>query len=300
MLIQAGDSEVLRDEITLLAHKATLAGVNVTHELYEDMVHIFQIFSWLPAAEAAINSVGRWVRVTLPRIEDERRAERPSRSGLKTGEWMIDETGAGGSHLVGADGKDSGLPIGHVNSPPTATDRARGALRLDLKGPSIDMDFLPSSGSRSGSPTPTGSPARSPILPRSPEHIDRLCASPLRRAFTGFATSHHVSPASSPPLPSSSVRHRRLTQSAANMHASPATSIHGTSNPVSPSRRPRSPTMSVQPQPTTRARSMSHSDIFHLVEEYVEGGAANETVVYAPGGEVRSVGVLGEEEEDER
>lgn len=58
--------------------------------------------------------------------------------------------------------------------------------------------------------------------------------------------------------------------------------------------------MSVQPQPTTRARSMSHSDIFHLVEEYVEGGAANETVVYAPGGEVRSVGVLGEEEEDER
>jgi acetyl esterase/lipase len=38
MLIQAGDSEVLRDEITLLAHKATLAGVDVRHELYEDAV----------------------------------------------------------------------------------------------------------------------------------------------------------------------------------------------------------------------------------------------------------------------
>lgn len=38
LLIQAGDAEVLRDEITLLAHKATLAGVEVRHELYEDAV----------------------------------------------------------------------------------------------------------------------------------------------------------------------------------------------------------------------------------------------------------------------
>ena len=38
LLIQGGDSEVLRDEITLLAHKATLSGVKVRHELYEDAV----------------------------------------------------------------------------------------------------------------------------------------------------------------------------------------------------------------------------------------------------------------------
>lgn len=38
LLIQAGDAEVLRDEITLLAHKATIAGVEVQHELYEDCV----------------------------------------------------------------------------------------------------------------------------------------------------------------------------------------------------------------------------------------------------------------------
>lgn len=38
MLIQSGDAEVLRDEITLLAHKATLAGVSIEHELYEDAV----------------------------------------------------------------------------------------------------------------------------------------------------------------------------------------------------------------------------------------------------------------------
>lgn len=43
MLIQAGEAEVLRDEITLLAHKATLVGVQVMHELYEDGVSSFDI-----------------------------------------------------------------------------------------------------------------------------------------------------------------------------------------------------------------------------------------------------------------
>ncbi len=33
LLIQCGDSEVLRDEITLLAHKATRSGVKVRHEM---------------------------------------------------------------------------------------------------------------------------------------------------------------------------------------------------------------------------------------------------------------------------
>ena len=51
--------------------------------------------------------------------------------------------------------------------------------------------------------------------------------------------------------------------------------------------------------PTTRARSTSHSDIFHLVEGYTEGGPANQTVVYGPEGEVRSVGVLGEQDEED-
>jgi len=40
LLIQAGDAEVLRDEIILLAHKATLAGVQVRHELYDDAVKL--------------------------------------------------------------------------------------------------------------------------------------------------------------------------------------------------------------------------------------------------------------------
>jgi len=38
VLIQAGDAEVLRDEAKLLAYKASCAGVQVMHELYEDAV----------------------------------------------------------------------------------------------------------------------------------------------------------------------------------------------------------------------------------------------------------------------
>lgn len=38
LLIQAGEAEVLRDEITLLAHKASQAGVVVEHEIFEDCV----------------------------------------------------------------------------------------------------------------------------------------------------------------------------------------------------------------------------------------------------------------------
>ena len=40
LLIQSGDVEVLRDEITLFAHKAKLAGVEIRHEMYEDGVRL--------------------------------------------------------------------------------------------------------------------------------------------------------------------------------------------------------------------------------------------------------------------
>lgn len=302
LLIQAGDSEVLRDEITLLAHKATLAGVNVTHELYEDMVHIFQMFTFLPAAEAAIKSIGRWVQVTLPRIEEEARLHKPGRLGVGAGEGMTNEMEDGRSKVVGADGEEVDMPFGQAEIMPDEVDavRDRGALQLnisrDSEEPSIDIDSLPSSSS--GSVTPTGSRARSPLHPLSPDTSDRPSAPLLRRALTAFASSSTLplSPADSPP-PATSVRRRRPTAGSASIHASPAAS-----NPVSPTpsgrRRPRSPTISAQTHPTTRARSMSHSDILHLVEGYTEGGAANETVVYSPGGEIRSVGVLGQQDDD--
>lgn len=299
MLIQAGDSEVLRDEITLLAHKATLAGVNVTHELYEDMVHVFQALAFLPAAKAALTSIGRWMRVTLPRIGDEAKLQKPGRLRVGAAEGMTEELESRPSRVVGADGEEVDMPIGPVEGMPdeVAAVHDRSALRLNLppntEEPSIDIDSLPSSSS--GSPTPTRSRARSPVQPLSPDFTGRSSAPLLRRAFTALASSSTLnSPPTSPPPPVPSVRRRRPTAGAASKHES---------NPVSPTpsirRRPRSPTLSAAAHPTTRARSQSHSDISHLVEGYVEGGAANETVVYAPGGEVRSVRVLGLDDDED-
>jgi len=67
LLIQAGDAEVLRDEITLLAHKATLAGVQVIHELYEDAIHVFQAYPFLDASRRSFQSMRTFVRETLPK-----------------------------------------------------------------------------------------------------------------------------------------------------------------------------------------------------------------------------------------
>lgn len=311
MLIQSGDSEVLRDENTLLAHKATLAGVQVTHELYEDMVHVFQMFTFLPAARTAINSVGRWVRNTLPKIQEESRlVPRDMGEGVEAemddGARLVDQDGEAVGHAGTGRAEVTSEEIAAISD---LEDRGRiptrSSLRLDVDPtvdqPSIDLDSLPCSASRSGSPTPTGSPVRrtsdpfdAPPGPQAPR---------LRRALTAFATSTPTTPVHTSTQPST--RRRRRTQGAASLHASPAGSIANLtyslspSNPVSPTpsirKRLRSPTVS-STYPSTRERSQSHSDIFHLVEEYFEGGAANETTVYTPGGQVQYRGVLGEDE----
>ena len=281
------------------------------------MVHVFQMFTWLPAAKVAINSVGRWVRTVLPRLEE----ERSRRCAQDVGDGVDGEMDSPVTRTIRE--KRSGLnrTVGRTNGFGVARAKASeqrrratafNSLHLDVDDPmddrpTVDIDSLPASSSRSGSPTPTASPI-SPTT-AEPTSLPPTHAPQLRRALTAAATYHDTSagssPANSPPGPSNRLRARRRTQGAASLHAashSASTSTSNPSNPVSPSpsirMRLRSPSSASTAQPSTRHRSQSHSDIFHLVEGYVDGGAANETVVYAPGGEVRSVGVLGEDEED--
>jgi hypothetical protein len=67
LLVQSGDAEVLRDEITLLAHKATLSGVSVQHELYEDAVHVFQMFPFLATARKSFSCAREFAFRILPK-----------------------------------------------------------------------------------------------------------------------------------------------------------------------------------------------------------------------------------------
>lgn len=85
LLIQCGDAECLRDEGTLLAHKASMAGVQVYHEVYEDCPHgkprqhgdgepilsqsaVFQALFFLEAAKKAFRSHRNFVKRVLPAI----------------------------------------------------------------------------------------------------------------------------------------------------------------------------------------------------------------------------------------
>ncbi|KAK8846560.1 hypothetical protein IAR55_005646 [Kwoniella newhampshirensis] len=321
MLIQSGDSEVLRDEITLLAHKATLSGVHVTHELYEDMVHVFQQFPFLASSAVAISSIGRWVRMTLPNVEEETKV---GRLGDEVDENMDDEMLSEKARVVNEIGQETGLPdIGTKSGPPKTPKRHPLQFETGEDGPTVDIDSLPVE--ESGSPTPTKDRSgfafgSGIILPAS--QSDSNAPTPVSASVSASAsapTQPHTHPglrrsqtSTLPPASPSStpVRHRRPTTislqvSPAIPPTSPTYSQSAlSSNPVSPSpsarsRRLRSGSgVTYNPQPSTRARSRSHSDIFSLVEGYVEGGAANETVVYAPGGEVKRVGVLGEDDEE--
>ncbi|MEO8458098.1 MAG: alpha/beta hydrolase [Chloroflexota bacterium] len=63
MLIQVGDHEVLLSDATRYAEKAQAAGVDVTIEVFDEMIHVFQIFAgMLPEAQQAIDKIGEWVK----------------------------------------------------------------------------------------------------------------------------------------------------------------------------------------------------------------------------------------------
>lgn len=53
MLIQVGDAEVLLDDSTRLAERAKAVGVDVTLEVWDEMIHVFQgLAPMLPEGQA--------------------------------------------------------------------------------------------------------------------------------------------------------------------------------------------------------------------------------------------------------
>jgi phosphinothricin tripeptide acetyl hydrolase len=63
MLLQVGDAEVFLNDATRLARTAEAAGVDVTLEVWPDVIHVWHIFAaMLPEGQQAIDRVGEWVR----------------------------------------------------------------------------------------------------------------------------------------------------------------------------------------------------------------------------------------------
>ena len=66
LLIQVGDREVVLDDARMLADKARAAGVSVELEVWEEMIHVFQLFpAELAEARRAIAQIGAFLREHL-------------------------------------------------------------------------------------------------------------------------------------------------------------------------------------------------------------------------------------------
>jgi acetyl esterase/lipase len=61
LFLQAGRTELLRDEAVRVAEKAHAAGVDVELELWPDTVHGFQLAAFLPESRLALEQIGRFV-----------------------------------------------------------------------------------------------------------------------------------------------------------------------------------------------------------------------------------------------
>ncbi|KAI8996041.1 Alpha/Beta hydrolase protein [Gaertneriomyces semiglobifer] len=80
---QTGDAEMLRDEGLLYAQRIAAANPElhekgfIRHELYMDMPHVFQAFSFLSAAQAAVKNIARFIHsldanTALPEVVNDR------------------------------------------------------------------------------------------------------------------------------------------------------------------------------------------------------------------------------------
>jgi len=66
LLVQVGENEVLLSDSTRLAERAEAAGVDVTLEVWPDMIHVWHFFAaMLPEGQQAIDRIGEWVRARL-------------------------------------------------------------------------------------------------------------------------------------------------------------------------------------------------------------------------------------------
>jgi acetyl esterase/lipase len=63
LLIQVGTAETLLDDSTRLAERAKAAGVQVTLDVWDDMIHVWQLFApVLPEGQQAIERLGAFIR----------------------------------------------------------------------------------------------------------------------------------------------------------------------------------------------------------------------------------------------
>jgi acetyl esterase/lipase len=65
ILLQSGRNEILLDDSVRFFEKAQKAGVDITLKIWDDMFHVFQLFSFLPETQESMKQVSAFVsRIT--------------------------------------------------------------------------------------------------------------------------------------------------------------------------------------------------------------------------------------------
>ncbi|EMD42189.1 hypothetical protein CERSUDRAFT_147812 [Gelatoporia subvermispora B] len=308
LLIQAGDAEVLRDEITLLAHKATLAGVGVRHELYEDCVHVFQSIPFLDAAPHAFASCRDFVRNFLPQWQ----SRSPQELEGETEESMAHEIDTDAARVVSGDGTESisaSVPDqGQESERESEHHRpAVGRAQSSLEAPSLSpcpsslgsMDEEPSWAARWPSPPSSDEEtvrARTPSAPvetrqRQRHHVRahthsyasaRPALDRLQSTLSVIANASSFT-ASSAPRRSASYQHLSVHSPPSSPSASANYAHSHTPEPLrTPRRRRRISSLSMAsnapaPPPGPRRADASHPDISSLCRQYADSGPAHAT-----------------------
>ncbi|KAG1828434.1 Alpha/Beta hydrolase protein [Suillus variegatus] len=157
MLIQCGEAEVLHDEIVLLSHKASLAGVQVQLETYEDAIHVFQAFPFLNVATTAFVSCREFVRHRLPCIQ----SHSPQVLDSDTEICLENDTDNDNVRVVRGDGVETNLGWQEVQEQMARenNDRSYEAQLSSAVPPSwgrtwLDLETPNSSGSQAEPTTP--------------------------------------------------------------------------------------------------------------------------------------------------
>ncbi|KAJ9109318.1 hypothetical protein QFC21_000647 [Naganishia friedmannii] len=288
MLIQAGDSEVLRDEITLLAHKATLAGVNIKHEMYVDQVHVFQSFPFQAAAGVAFRSIAKFaasLREPEPRVEPETTANAAAQPA------NLDSV----SRSASMDTVSRSVTPTDIDT--VASEMEHGQTKLVKgDGTEIDIDFSDTEADAQGAQVPPPQSRQTTSLPDNPRTADLQTASDpepqatkpiIRRAFPSFSRTKAPSGISTSfQKPLDGIR----TTPPSSEPPSPVIKSASAASTLRTPRRSRHASISSQltlspAKPTTRLRSQSHVDMVQLVETYNRAGGANQTMVFTPSNE---------------
>ncbi|KAK2461449.1 hypothetical protein APHAL10511_005912 [Amanita phalloides] len=261
LLIQAGDAEVLRDEITLLAHKATLAGVPVRHELYEDAIHVFQAYPFLVATRRSFMSMRDFVRNILPQYQ----IGSPKLLGSSAEKELEQEIDNDNVEIVGGDGVAS-------------TD-----MEMDRKILKEGVDVLESDGEEGKNSYPSwGRPRRWYLDSGDPDDSKVLDAENVQPAKSD-ANLRRIRSAISLVLPDSS-RHRLQRRTSLAL----STTRRMTEAPppyTATADEDMASIASPPPSPSIRRKQWgaSHRDLTSLVDNWAQSGPANQTMLYKRG-----------------